>query len=140
MPREKYRVHEVAKDFGINSKKILEILEKYTDEPRKHMTALEDRELDLIFETITQENEVQNFDAYFAAGEAQKKAKEEAAAEVKEEVKAEVKAEAKAEKKAEAKKKAIKAEKTNEQILTDICGLEKEDIVYQNIMKYLEEV
>ena len=27
MPREKYRVHEVAKDFGINSKKILEILE-----------------------------------------------------------------------------------------------------------------
>ena len=36
--------------------------------------------------------------------------------------------------------KAIKAEKTNEQILTDICGLEKEDIVYQNIMKYLEEV
>ena len=77
MPREKYRVHEVAKDFGINSKKILEILEKYTDEPRKHMTALEDKELDVIFETITQENQVQNFDAYFAAGEAQKKAKEE---------------------------------------------------------------
>ena len=27
MPREKYRVHEVAKDFGINSKKIIEILD-----------------------------------------------------------------------------------------------------------------
>ena len=116
MPREKYRVHEVAKDFGINSKKILEILEKYTDEPRKHMTALEDKELDLIFETITQENQVQNFDAFFAAGEAQKKAKEEAA-EVKEEPKApEVKAEAKAEKKAEKpqKKDAPKAEKKPE--------------------------
>ena len=36
--------------------------------------------------------------------------------------------------------RAIKAEKTNEQILTDICGLEKEDIIYQNIMKYLDEV
>ena len=116
MPREKYRVHEVAKDFGINSKKILEILEKYTDEPRKHMTALEDRELDLIFETITQENEVQNFDAYFAAGEAQKKAKEEAA-EVKEEPKApEVKAEVKEEKKVDKpqKKDAPKAEKKPE--------------------------
>ena len=118
MPREKYRVHEVAKDFGINSKKILEILEKYTDEPRKHMTALEDKELDLIFETITQENQVQNFDAFFAAGEAQKKAKEEAA-EVKEEpkapeVKAEAKAEKKAEKKPEAKKDAPKAEKKPE--------------------------
>ena len=121
MPREKYRVHEVAKDFGINSKKILEILEKYTDEPRKHMTALEDKELDVIFETITQENQVQNFDAYFAAGEAQKKAKEETA-EVKEEPKAEVKSEKKAEKpqkkeapkadkKPEAKKEAPKAEK-----------------------------
>ncbi len=119
MPREKYRVHEVAKDFGINSKKILEILEKYTDEPRKHMTALEDRELDLIFETITQENQVQSFDAYFAAGEAQKKAKEEAA-EVKEEIKEEPKKEVKAEPKKEAKaekpqKKAdAKAEKKPE--------------------------
>ena len=35
--------------------------------------------------------------------------------------------------------RAIKAEKTNEQILTDICGLEKEDVIYQNIVKYLEE-
>ena len=108
MPREKYRVHEVAKDFGMNSKKVLEILEKYTEEPRKHMTALEDKELDLIFETITQENEVASFDAYFAAGEAQRKAKEEAAA-PKEEVKAEAKAEAP--KKADAPKKEAKADK-----------------------------
>ena len=116
MPREKYRVHEVAKDFGINSKKVLEILEKYTEEPRKHMTALEDKELDLIFETITQENEVANFDAYFAAGEAQKKAKEEAV-EVKEEPKTpEVKPEAQAEKKADKpqKKEAPKAERKPE--------------------------
>ena len=66
MPREKYRVHEVAKDFGVNSKKVLEVLAKYTDEPRKHMTALEDKELDIIFETITQENQVESFDKYFA--------------------------------------------------------------------------
>ncbi len=119
MPREKYRVHEVAKDFGMNSKKVLEILEKFTDEPRKHMTALEDKELDYIFEKITQENEVASFDAYFAAGEAQRAAKEEAKKEVKEEAKAEVKAEpkkeAKAEKKAEPKKEAPKAEKKPEE-------------------------
>ncbi len=67
MPREKYRVHEVAKDFGIGSKKILEILNKYMPAERKHMAALEDKELDIIFETITQENEVASFDAYFAS-------------------------------------------------------------------------
>ena len=65
MPREKYRVHEVAKDFGLNSKKILAILETHMPAERTHMAALEDRELDLIFETITQENAVESFDAYF---------------------------------------------------------------------------
>ncbi len=67
MPRDKYRVHEVAKDFGLNSKKILEILDTHAPAERTHMAALEDRELDIIFETITQENSVENFDRYFAA-------------------------------------------------------------------------
>ena len=79
MPRDKYRVHEVAKDFGINSKKILEILDGGSAEPRKHMTALEDAELDLIFDTLTKQNEVESFDAYFAAGEREKAEKEAAA-------------------------------------------------------------
>ncbi|MBQ7117819.1 MAG: translation initiation factor IF-2 [Clostridia bacterium] len=123
MPREKYRVHEVAKDFGSTSKKVIEILEKVSSEPKKHTTVLEDRELDYIFETITQANEVASFDAYFAAGEAQKAAKEEvkkaeapakAEPEKKDEkpVKAEKKAPAKAEKKATAK--AEKADKKSE--------------------------
>ena len=51
MPREKYRIHEVAKDFGSTSKKVIEILEKISDEPKQHTTVLEDRELDYIFET-----------------------------------------------------------------------------------------
>ena len=96
MPRDKYRVHEVAKDFGLNSKKILSILDTHMPAERTHMAALEDRELDLIFETVTQENSVASFDAYFAAGE-KKKAEEEAkkAAPVKEEKKEEPKAEKK---------------------------------------------
>ncbi len=72
MPREKYRVHEVAKDFGLGSKKILSILDAHMPAERTHMAALEDRELDIIFETITQENAVASFDAYFLAGEKQK--------------------------------------------------------------------
>ena len=34
--------------------------------------------------------------------------------------------------------RAIKAEKTNEQILTDICGLEKDTAIYRNIVKWLD--
>ena len=123
MPREKYRVHEVAKDFGINSKKILEILEGNSPEPRKHMTALEDAELDLIFDTITKENEVESFDEYFAAGErekaekqaaAQNEAEEKTEAEDKKEEAAKEKAEAKPEPKKEKAPAAAKKEKKSE--------------------------
>ncbi len=115
MPREKYRVHEVAKDFGLNSKKILGILDTHMPAERTHMAALEDRELDIIFETVTQENAVDSFDAYFAAGEKQKA---EAEAKKAEAVKEEPKAEAapKADKKPAAKdaKKDNKADKKSE--------------------------
>ena len=117
MPRDKYRIHEVAKDFGMSSKDIIAILENYSDEPKKHSTALEDKELNVIFDTLTQKTEVTSFDAYFAAGEKAKAEKESAK---KEEVKQEVKAEPvkndkpakkEADKKAPAKKDAPKAEK-----------------------------
>lgn len=34
--------------------------------------------------------------------------------------------------------RAIKAEKSNEQILTDICGLEPNSVIYKNILGYIE--
>ncbi|MBR2152684.1 MAG: translation initiation factor IF-2 [Clostridia bacterium] len=73
----KYRVHEVAKDFGDgNNKNVIDLLTKYTGETKKHMTALTEDELDLVFEYYTQNNSVENFDAYFAMGEEAKKARE----------------------------------------------------------------
>ncbi len=115
MPREKYRIHEVAKDFGLASKDIIAILENYSDEPKKHSTALEDRELNIIFDTLTQKAEVDSFDAYFAAGEKAKQSEEKAKAEPakeEKEAKPEVKAEpAKEEAAPAAKKEAPKAEK-----------------------------
>ena len=62
----KYRVHEVAKDFDRDTKDIVALLGNYYEEPKKSMTALEEDELNTIFEVITQGNQVENFDAYFA--------------------------------------------------------------------------
>ena len=62
----KYRVHEVAKDFDRDTKDIVALLGNYYDEPKKSMTALEEDELNTVFEVITQGNQVENFDAYFA--------------------------------------------------------------------------
>ena len=65
----KYRVHEVAKDLEVANKEVLDILGKYVKEPKKHMTALEENELDIVFDKFTQDHSVENFDAYFAARE-----------------------------------------------------------------------
>ena len=65
----KYRVHEVAKDFGLPTKQITEILTQYAQTPKNHMQALEDRELSLIFEYLTQHNPVSGIQVIFAEGD-----------------------------------------------------------------------
>ena len=62
----KYRVHEVAKDFGVLTKQITEILTKYAETPKNHMQVLGDRELSLIFESLTQHNQVSGIQAIYA--------------------------------------------------------------------------
>ena len=64
----KYRVHEVAKDFGVSTREITEILTKYAETPKNHMQVLEDRELSLIFEYLTQHNPVSSIAVIYAEG------------------------------------------------------------------------
>ena len=66
MLNNKYRVHEVAKDFGKNSKEITDILTKYATTPKNHMQPLNERELNLIFEYLTQHNQVENIESIYA--------------------------------------------------------------------------
>ena len=119
----KYRVHEVAKDFDIKSNIVVDLLTAHFDGQKKHMTVLEDDELDLIFDTFTKDNEVEDLNEYFDFVPVAKKAKEEKkeaaepAAEEKKsapEAKAE-KPEKKAEKKAEEKKPAPAEKKEQKQ-------------------------
>ncbi len=61
----KYRLHEVAKDLNLQNKDVIDLLAKYSDTPKKHMTALTDEELNIVFDYFTQKNQVESFDAYF---------------------------------------------------------------------------
>ena len=76
---EKYRVHEVAKDFGLPTKTITEILTKYVAAPKNHMQVLTDHELSVIFDYLTQHNQVSGIQVIFA-DTYQEKAKEAPAA------------------------------------------------------------
>ena len=58
----KYRVRVIAQDFGKTTKEITEILTKYADTPKSSMQALSDKELSIIFEAITQNEQVENIE------------------------------------------------------------------------------
>ena len=61
----KYRVHEVAKDFGMPTKAVTQILTDYAVTPKNHMQVLETPELDIVFEYITQHNQVESLEEIF---------------------------------------------------------------------------
>lgn len=62
----KYRVRDVAKDLDRSTKEITEILTQYATAPKNPMQALETRELSLIFEYLTQHNQVESIESIFA--------------------------------------------------------------------------
>ena len=76
----KYRIHEVAKDFNVASKEISQILTDYVAPPKNHMQVLENPELDIIFEYMTQHNEAASLEDIFKTAPAPVPAKAEKAA------------------------------------------------------------
>ena len=59
----KYRVSDVAKDFGVAGKEIIELLAKFSDTPKKSATALVEDELDIVFVYYTQKHNLERLDA-----------------------------------------------------------------------------
>ena len=70
----KYKVSDAAKDFSVSTKEIITILEKCTGDTKKAATTLSEHDLDVIFEVMTQNNQVKSFDEYFETGERARKA------------------------------------------------------------------
>ena len=66
MITQKIHVTDIAKDFGVPNKQVIELLAKYIQPAKKANTALEDAELDLVFECLTQEHDTPDLTAYFA--------------------------------------------------------------------------
>ncbi len=62
----KYRVRDVAKDFNLTTKAISQILADYLTPPKNHMQVLEDNELDVVFEYLTQHNQVESIESIFS--------------------------------------------------------------------------
>lgn len=73
----KYKIHQVAKDLNVPSKDVIDAVSEYCKVTKKSMTALDESELNAVFEHFTQKNQVASFDEYFASNKAEETTKEE---------------------------------------------------------------
>ncbi len=73
---EKYRINALAKDFDVKSKDLITILDEAGFAGRTHMAVLDEAELSIIFETLTQRNQI-DITAFFKEYDDKKNAKKE---------------------------------------------------------------
>ncbi len=73
---KKFKVSDIAKNFELQSKEIIETLAKFTEGEKKASTAVEEKDLDILFDIVTKEHSVENFDAYFSSAAEEKPKKQ----------------------------------------------------------------
>lgn len=66
MIQKKYKLNELAKDFGIEANEVVELLLKLDETPKKPTAVLADNELEYVFEHYIKSAEVKSFDEFFA--------------------------------------------------------------------------
>ena len=81
----KYPIHKVAKDFKkggkeLPSKEIMDLLTQYGHTPKNHMQPLTDEELSIVFEYLTQHNQIDSIESVYADTYHEPKAEEKSAA------------------------------------------------------------
>ena len=69
----KYRVKEVAADFGVAPKEITEIISQYYEKPKSPSQVLTAEELNALFDHITQHNQISDLSVVFSVAPAPKK-------------------------------------------------------------------
>ncbi len=73
MSSVKYRVKDVAVDFGMEAKDVSAIVAKYFEKPRSNMQVLTDEQLNVLFDYLTQHHQIHSVEQVFAAAMAPKK-------------------------------------------------------------------
>ncbi len=68
----KYRLKEVAADFGMAPKDIAEVVAKFSEKPKSNSQVLTDAELNAVFDYLTQKNQISSLEQVFAAKTAPK--------------------------------------------------------------------
>ena len=62
----KYRLKEVAADFGVSPKEISDIISKFYEKPKSNTQVLNDQELNAVFDYMTQKKQIASIEQVFA--------------------------------------------------------------------------
>ena len=62
----KYKLREVAADFGVTPKEIAEIVTKYFEKPKSNTQVLTEEELNVVFDRITAAHQIESLEQVFA--------------------------------------------------------------------------
>ena len=62
----KYRIKEVAADFGMAPKDVSQVVEKFFEKPKSPSQVLSEEELNVVFDYITQTNQISSLEVVFA--------------------------------------------------------------------------
>ena len=73
----KYKVTDIAKDFGISTKKVIETFAELTGETRKTGATVEENEVNALMEALTRETAVKDLGEYLASGKEPQPVKQE---------------------------------------------------------------
>jgi len=74
----KYRLKEVAADFGVTTKEIAEIIGKHFEKPKSNTQVLTGEELNVVFDVMTQKNQIKSLEQVFAVAAPKAEPKKEA--------------------------------------------------------------
>ena len=127
----KYRLKEVASDFGVAPKQIAQIMEQFFEKPKSNTQVLTEEELNVVFDYMTQTNQIESLEVVFAVQPAPKAEpkkeepkEEKAAAPKQEQAKPAAAPKAEAPKKEEKPQKAAEPERKRERRVVDTSAVQ----------------
>ncbi len=132
----KYRLKEVATDFGLSSKEVTEVVGKFFEKPKSTTVVLTEEQLNVVFDYLTQTHQIDSLEQVFAVQPAPKpqpvkeepKAEPVKAVEVKEEKKPEPAKPAEPERKRERRVVDTSAVQVNTNRFADVDNLVSERV------------
>ena len=68
----KYKIKDLAADFGMQSKDIMQLVEKFFEKPKSNSQVLTEEQLNVLFDYITQTNQIESLAVVFDVAPAPK--------------------------------------------------------------------